>query len=248
VRTVAVTVDNLAEAADLGRGRIAAPLPAGANPALEVGFPALLALLDRVGLRVTWFVEGWNGEAHPEAVAEIVRRGHHVGAHGWQHEEWAALAPADEAALLDRSLDALAAVVGTPPTTFRAPGGRRTPRTLALLAERGVGFDASLAPDGSTCSAPQRTTEGPTWLGFDWSLVDATHWLWSAHSAADGAARLRAALDAAPSGPDDVAVLIVHAHITGIDPARVAAIEGLLSDLRTDPEVRLAALPAGDVS
>ena len=41
------TVDNLADAADLGMGVIDEPRPPGTDPALEVGMPAILGLLDR---------------------------------------------------------------------------------------------------------------------------------------------------------------------------------------------------------
>src|SRR5262245_2018474 len=79
------TFDNMGEAADIGAGRHQQPLPEGTDPSLAVGYPRLYRLLARHGVRATFFIEGWNGVHHPEAVAQIVRQGHELGMHGWTH-------------------------------------------------------------------------------------------------------------------------------------------------------------------
>lgn len=43
--------------------------------------------------RATFLIKGWSGVHHPEAVAEIVQRGHELGMNGWAHELRAELAP-----------------------------------------------------------------------------------------------------------------------------------------------------------
>ena len=111
--------------------------PDDAEPALSVGYPRILDLLDRLGLRATFFVEGWNGEHVPDRVRELQARGHEVGLHGWVHEPWAELDAGEAAALLDRGLDALRSA-GVEPAGFRAPGGSRGAHTAALLADRGL--------------------------------------------------------------------------------------------------------------
>src|SRR5512147_2021109 len=75
------TFDNMAEAADVGAGVRTEPRKSGADPSLAVGFPNVYALLDAHAVTATFFVEGWNGVHHPEAVAEIVARGHELGMH-----------------------------------------------------------------------------------------------------------------------------------------------------------------------
>ena len=52
------TFDNMGEAADIGAGRRGGPLPPGADPSLAVGYPGIFRLLDRAGVRATFFVEG----------------------------------------------------------------------------------------------------------------------------------------------------------------------------------------------
>lgn len=47
--------------------------------------PTVLDLLDRHGAKATFFLSGCRAEPNLEPVAEIVRRGHAVYAHGWEH-------------------------------------------------------------------------------------------------------------------------------------------------------------------
>src|SRR5260370_42266952 len=97
------TFDNMAEAADVRAGRLDGPRCDGHDPSLEHGYPNLFALLERHRIRASFFVEGWNGMHHPDAVAEIVQRGHELGMHGWVHEAWQQLEPGEEAALAQRA-------------------------------------------------------------------------------------------------------------------------------------------------
>src|SRR5687768_16697332 len=100
---VCFTMDNLGDAADLGRGVIQQPRKPGERPALERGFPAMLDLFDQFGIRITHFLEGWNGEQHPEAIQELLGRGHQLGMHGWQHENWASLHDAQARELAEKA-------------------------------------------------------------------------------------------------------------------------------------------------
>jgi len=72
------TFDNMAEAAEVGAGTRSGPRTDVADPSLSRGYPSLYRLLATHGVPATFFVEGWNGVHHPEAVAEIVRRGHEL--------------------------------------------------------------------------------------------------------------------------------------------------------------------------
>lgn len=63
-RTVALTIDD-------------APTPEAT--------PQVLDLLDQYGVKATFFLSGCRAEPQVELTAEIVRRGHAVYAHGWDH-------------------------------------------------------------------------------------------------------------------------------------------------------------------
>ena len=51
----------------------------------KVAVPLLLDLLDRVGVRSSFFIPGRVAERHPARVEEIVARGHEIGHHGYTH-------------------------------------------------------------------------------------------------------------------------------------------------------------------
>src|SRR5437868_321820 len=55
------------------------------GPALDRQTAALLALLDELGVRCTFFVLGMAARAHPRLVHEIAARGHEIGCHGDAH-------------------------------------------------------------------------------------------------------------------------------------------------------------------
>ena len=51
----------------------------------KVGVPRILEMLDRQQLKATFFIPGWVIEHHTETCREIVRRGHEIGYHGYNH-------------------------------------------------------------------------------------------------------------------------------------------------------------------
>src|SRR3954454_23955172 len=85
---VSVTFDNLGEAADLERGLWPEDEPLGRHFSVKRTLPRILDTLDELGLRATFFVEGFNAELYPEALLEIANSGHELCYHGWRHEYW----------------------------------------------------------------------------------------------------------------------------------------------------------------
>ncbi len=167
-RAIVLSFDNLGEASALERGEWNAQTPLGSDPSVTSALPRLLDALDHSGLTATFFVEAVNCELNPEALAEIVSRGHELGAHGWQHETWAELDPGAERELLARSARAFAAL-GPAPRGFRPPGGELTPHTSRILGE--LGFDWC-SPAGTD---PPSVRHGLAYVPFSWELVDAYH-------------------------------------------------------------------------
>jgi peptidoglycan/xylan/chitin deacetylase (PgdA/CDA1 family) len=167
-RAIVLTFDNLGEASSLERGTWNPHTPLGEDPSVTTALPRLLDALDDSRLTATFFVEAVNCELNPEAVAEIARRGHELGAHGWQHEEWGELDADEERDVLTRTAGAFAAS-GLGVQGFRPPGGELTPRTPALLREHGFAW-CSPAGEG----APS-VRDGLATVPFAWDLVDAYH-------------------------------------------------------------------------
>ena len=92
--------------------------------------PQTLAVADALaaaGVHATFFVTGEHAQARPEIVQELVRRGHLVAGHSWDHRYpksvkggWSASFVGGQ---ITRTADLLAATTGHPACFFRPPGG-----------------------------------------------------------------------------------------------------------------------------
>jgi peptidoglycan/xylan/chitin deacetylase (PgdA/CDA1 family) len=164
-----VTFDNLGEVTELARGEFPAGEALGRHFSVTRALPRILTALEETGLHATFFVEGRNTELYPETLAELAAAGHEVAYHGWCHEPWAGLDPAEEAELLARGVQGLDAL-GLRPLGFRPPGGELNPASTALLREHGFAYSS---PAGDEVGE----ADGVTILPFTWPLVDAYHYL-----------------------------------------------------------------------
>ncbi|WP_045697828.1 polysaccharide deacetylase family protein [Streptomyces rubellomurinus] len=92
----------------------------GPSPAYT---PKVLAVLDRYGVRATFFEIGQNVSAHPGVTGQVARRGHSVQNHSWSHPDLRKLSgPAVDAQV--RNTDrAIRAQTGRTPTCLRPPYG-----------------------------------------------------------------------------------------------------------------------------
>jgi peptidoglycan/xylan/chitin deacetylase (PgdA/CDA1 family) len=110
----------------------------------KVGVPLLLDFLDRNRLTATFFVPGWTAERYPDVVAEIHRRGHEIGHHGYLHEGLEGRTRAEEEEILLKTSRILAGITGRPPTGYRAPLYEITHETAGLLREHGFLYASNL--------------------------------------------------------------------------------------------------------
>jgi peptidoglycan/xylan/chitin deacetylase (PgdA/CDA1 family) len=100
--------------------------------------PAVLAALDRAGVRATFFVLGRAAEQRPDLVREIARRGHEVGLHGHGHARLAFAGPRRVASEIDRGREAIRGAGVEPAPLFRAPHGWKGPFLAGALGARGL--------------------------------------------------------------------------------------------------------------
>jgi polysaccharide deacetylase family protein (PEP-CTERM system associated) len=110
---------------------------------------ALLGMLDRHGVRATFFVLGYVADRFPKLIGSIRAGGHEIGSHGHLHTRVYEMTPESFSADLDRSVAALAAAGATAITAFRAPEWSINDRSLwalDVLAARGIRVDSSMAP------------------------------------------------------------------------------------------------------
>jgi len=172
--TVCLTFDNMGSAAAIGRGEASG---FGADDIGPAGYPEALALLDKLGLKATFFIEGWNARYNSSAVLEVARRGHEIGIHGWVHEVFHTLAAEDVERILTDSLAAFRAI-NLEPRGFRAPGGLRGDHTISILKHLGLEFDSSIdhGPGSSLDLAPlpqpHLIGDGVTNVPWQWRMID----------------------------------------------------------------------------
>ena len=107
----------------------------------KVGVPRILDMLDRQGLKVTFFIPGWVIENHTETCREIVRRGHEIGYHGYLHEK--AYFPQQDRELVAKSKKIMKELLGVEPYGYRAPEGDLTKDTIKNIIENGFEYSAN---------------------------------------------------------------------------------------------------------
>lgn len=164
--TLALTFDNLGEAAELEMGALPADTPLGEHPSATEVVPALLERLGEREIAATFFVEGMNAELYPELLREIDARGHEVAYHAWRHEQWGELSAAGQAENLARGVDAFARV-GIEIAGLRPPGGRLGPGGVGVLRDAGLRY---CSPAGTGPGVE----DGVALLPFEWRHLDAS--------------------------------------------------------------------------
>jgi hypothetical protein len=111
--------------------------------------PRVLDVLDRIGVKLTFFVVGFDAtrkENQPHLRA-ITERGHEVGNHSFAHECWLhRYSVAELEADIQQAEEALRAATGQQPTGFRGPGFSWSADLFEVLARRHYIYDASTFP------------------------------------------------------------------------------------------------------
>jgi polysaccharide deacetylase family protein (PEP-CTERM system associated) len=107
----------------------------------------LLDLLDELGVSATFFVAGVTADRHPEALTEVVARGHEVGCHGYEHRRAYRQTPDEFRRDVVRCVDTVERICGVTPVGYRAPWFSITRDSLwahDILRELGFRYDSSL--------------------------------------------------------------------------------------------------------
>ena len=108
----------------------------------KVGVYRALRLLRAHDMPGTFIVNGRSAEIFPDAIAEIVRGGHEIAAHGYYQDQLNSYMTRDEErALIASCLDNLERITGTRPQGWISPTMAYSPHTRELLAEAGLLWD-----------------------------------------------------------------------------------------------------------
>ena len=109
----------------------------------------ILDLFDAVESKATFFTLGWVARRHGPLLREVVRRGHEIASHGWDHRRVFTMDRAEFAEDVAKAQKAIEDVAGVRPRGYRAPSfsiDQRTPWAFEELAKQGYAYSSSVAP------------------------------------------------------------------------------------------------------
>jgi peptidoglycan-N-acetylglucosamine deacetylase len=113
----------------------------------RVGVPRIIDLLDRYGIKASFYVPAVAALLYPDEQKRLVAEGHEIGIHGWIHELNSVLPYEAERDLMFRSADTLEKITGVRPVGLRTPSWDFSPNTLRIETELGLLYDSSLMAD-----------------------------------------------------------------------------------------------------
>ncbi|MDB4964329.1 MAG: polysaccharide deacetylase [Myxococcales bacterium] len=150
MRVCSVSVDLDPLSCYYGIHGLGAPPRELAHVVLRRALPRFAEMFARHRVHATFFVVGSDAAADvagAKQLAQLARDGHELGNHSHTHPY--ELARLDKAAIEDevgRAHDVIAAIAGTAPVGFRAPGYDISERVLDVLMARGYRYDSSVFP------------------------------------------------------------------------------------------------------
>lgn len=113
----------------------------------RVGVPRILALLEKYGIKATFFVPAVAAMLYPDEQKRVIAEGHEIGIHSWIHEFNSQLPPAAERDLQFRAAEVLEKITGVTPVGIRTPSWDFSQHTLSITREMGLLYDSSLMAD-----------------------------------------------------------------------------------------------------
>jgi peptidoglycan-N-acetylglucosamine deacetylase len=113
----------------------------------RVGVPRIIELLDRYGIKASFYVPAVAALLYPDEQKRVVAGGHEIGIHGWIHELNSVLPYEAERDLMFRATDTLEKITGVRPVGLRTPSWDFSPNTLRIETELGLLYDSSLMAD-----------------------------------------------------------------------------------------------------
>src|SRR6476619_3254771 len=111
----------------------------------RVGVWRLINLLDRLRIAGTFFTNARCAEEYPDAVRQIVKSGHDLGAHAYTKDQLLAyMSLAEQEMTIRKSVDMLEACGGKKVTGWASPVVAFTPETAGLLAKAGLAWTSDV--------------------------------------------------------------------------------------------------------
>lgn len=219
--------DNNTSASNLSRGQYGS----------RAGLPRVLDLLERRGIRASFFIPAVSALLYREDVGRIVDAGHEVGVHGWIHERNSLLPAEDERRLIEQAVDTLTDLTGRRPVGLRTPSWDYSPNTLQIIRDLGFLYDSSLmADDWPYEVVANGEPTGVVELPVEWILDDAPYFGFSRytairpHSTPDDVLSIWTAEFDMARAEGGMFLLTMHPHVIG-HRSRMAMLERLIDHM-----------------
>ena len=224
-----------------GLGPMGNPLPGGAldhqaiswaDYGWRTGVWSALELLEREGVRATFYASGILAETAPDALRAITRAGHELAGHNWaQNRIPAMIDAAAEAEEIARCTSAIERVSGVRPSGWISPRCTPSASTSSLLAAAGYTWHGDVFD--SETAYWRLTDSGPiVALPFGMEVNDlplTVRYGQPTRELVDGYRFAAEALDR--SGADGHVDVTLHAHV-GCRPAGLLALTRIIEEAR----------------
>ena len=116
-----------------------------------VVIPRLVALLERYGIKATFFTPGHTIDSTPGAVTPYVEAGHELAHHGWTHRLPVNLSRDEEEEEIVRGNESIKRISGRTARGYRSPAWDLSPHSIDLLLKHGIQYDSSLMGNDYDC-------------------------------------------------------------------------------------------------
>jgi polysaccharide deacetylase family protein (PEP-CTERM system associated) len=116
------------------------------TPAFERQVEAVLAFLDEVGAKATFFLLGMTARNYPHLVEKVLAAGHEPASHGFWHNRVFRQTPDEFRSDVEESIALIKELTGRAPRGYRAPAfsvNRETVWAYRILHELGFEWDSS---------------------------------------------------------------------------------------------------------
>ncbi|NYT82863.1 polysaccharide deacetylase [Alcaligenaceae bacterium] len=138
-----ITFDFDAMSGLVARG-LTTPTPVSRGEFGAVALPRILELLQRYGIKASFFIPGVVIGTYPRECEQILAAGHEIGHHGWTHVPPANLTPEQEEDGLVRGIDIIRKLTGDAPRGYRSPSWDLSTSTVELLLRHGFLYESSM--------------------------------------------------------------------------------------------------------
>lgn len=107
------------------------------------GLDRVLRVLREKNVKATFFILGIFAEKYLDAVEKIIKDGHEIALHGYEHRNYALLSRSEQMEDIRKGMDAIGKITRKRLRGFRVPEGNITPDTMSLIQSFGFDYDSS---------------------------------------------------------------------------------------------------------